>query len=115
MTQRTKFRIMKRIYFTLAMINIISAIILTIINIPILSILGFINIFIGYIILKKYENISDIEYTLKYEILLEDFLDRMIKARDKDRSEFKLDKELKEFIDSLDQIEFQKLLEKLSQ
>jgi hypothetical protein len=106
---------MKRIYFTLAMMNIIGAIILTIINIPILSILGFISIFIGYIILRKYENISDIEYTLKYEILLEDFLDRMIKARDKDRSEFKLDKELKEFIDSLDQIEFQKLLEKLSQ
>jgi len=115
MTQRTKFKMLKRMYIIITFINIIAAIILTFKAIPILSILGFIIIFIGYILLKQYENISDIEYTLKYEILLEDFLDKMIKARERNKEYFKLDKELKEFIDSLDQIEFQKLLNKLSQ
>jgi len=116
MTQRVRFKLLRMMYTILAVSIFIGALIMTTIgNAAGYSILSYFILMFGVYFITKHYDISSIEYTLKSEILLEDFLDRMIKAKNKNREEFKLDRELKEFIDSLDQVEFQKLLRKLGQ
>ena len=96
MTQRTRFKLGKLLFGFNAIIVTIGAVYFTVTQVPLIISLLF--ILIGYMNIKAIERVRDTEANLHYEILLEDLLDRIIKAKESSK-EMKLDKELEAFIE----------------